>query len=92
MKNKTSSLELSHFPVMLNEVLKISSPFAGCKFVDCTFGGGSYTKEILKIPNTNVKAFDRDGHALKLAKKLERKLHIKSCTWRNLWKYCPGYF
>ncbi len=73
MKNKTSSLELSHFPVMLNEVLKISSPFAGCKFVDCTFGGGSYTKEILKIPNTNVKAFDRDGHALKLAKNLERK-------------------
>ena len=73
MKNKTSSLELSHFPVMLNEVLKISSPFAGCKFVDCTFGGGSYTKEILKIPNTNVKAFDRDKHALKLAKNLERK-------------------
>ena len=25
MKNKTSSLELSHFPVMLNEVLKIVS-------------------------------------------------------------------
>ncbi len=73
MKNKTSSLELSHFPVMLNEVLKISLPFAGCKFVDCTFGGGSYSREILKIPQTSVKAFDRDKNTLKIAKNLERK-------------------
>ena len=26
MSNQSSSLEFSHFPVMLNEVLKISSP------------------------------------------------------------------
>ena len=41
-------LEFSHFPVMLSEVIKLSSPSKGGKFIDCTFGGGGYSKEILK--------------------------------------------
>ena len=44
MNNQTSSLEFSHFPVMLNEVLKISTPSREKKFIDCTFGGGGYGK------------------------------------------------
>ena len=60
MNNQTSSLEFSHFPVMLSEVLKISSPSKLEIFIDCTFGGGGYSKEILKFPNTNVQAIDRD--------------------------------
>ena len=60
MNNQNSSLEFSHFPVMLNEVLKISSPLSKKKFIDCTFGGGGYSKEILKFSNTNVQAIDRD--------------------------------
>ena len=60
MNNQTSSLEFSHFPVMLNEILKISSPSKGGKFIDCTFGGGGYSKEILKFSNTKVQAIDRD--------------------------------
>ena len=55
-----SSLELSHFPVMLDEVIKICSPEKGGNFVDCTFGGGGYSKELLKFPNTKVTAIDRD--------------------------------
>ena len=51
-----SSLEFSHFPVMLNEVLKISSPSRGGNFVDCTFGAGGYSKEILKFSKTKVQA------------------------------------
>ena len=73
MKNQISSLEISHFPVMLNEVLRISSPSKGGKFVDCTFGGGGYSKEILKFPNTNVIALDRDQKSLFKAKELENK-------------------
>ena len=53
MNNHTSSLEFSHFPVMMNEVIKISSPATGGKFVDCNFGGGSYSKEILKFSKHN---------------------------------------
>ena len=49
MKTQTSSLEFSHFPVMLSEIIQISSPFKGGLFVDCTFGGGGYSKALLKI-------------------------------------------
>ena len=73
MNNHTPSLEFSHFPVMLNEVLKITSPFDGGKYIDCTFGGGGYSKEILKIPKTNVQAIDRDKKTLLFAQNLEKK-------------------
>ena len=73
MNNQTTSLEYSHFPVMLNEIINISSPSKGGKFVDCTFGGGGYSKEILKFPKTNVQAFDRDKKTLILSKKLKKE-------------------
>ena len=73
MNNQTSSLEFSHFPVMLKEVLKLSSPSSGNIFIDCTFGGGGYSKEILKISETNIHAIDRDKKTLPAAKELERK-------------------
>ena len=73
MNNQTSSLEFSHFPVMLNEVLKISSPSNRQKFIDCTFGGGGFSKELLKFSNTNVLAIDRDKKVLAEAKKIEKK-------------------
>ena len=74
MNNITSSLELSHYPVMLNEVLKITSPVKGGKYIDCTFGGGGYSKEILKIPKTSVKAIDRDNKIVLIAKQLRNKI------------------
>ena len=62
-----TSLETSHYPVMLNEVIKICEPELGGYFIDCTFGGGGYTKELLKFPNTKVIALDRDKIAKKKA-------------------------
>ena len=73
MNNHTSSLEFSHFPVMLTEVLKITSPFSGGKYIDCTFGGGGYSKEILKIPKTEIVAIDRDNNITSIAEDLESK-------------------
>ena len=73
MKNQTTSLEFSHFPVMLSEIIDISSPSKGGFFVDCTFGGGGYTREILKFPNTRVIGFDRDASVLSIAKKLKKR-------------------
>ena len=72
MNKQTPSLEFSHFPVMLSEVIKLSSPSKGGKFIDCTFGGGGYSKEILKYPNTIVQAIDRDISTIPIAKKLEK--------------------
>ena len=73
MNKNTSSLEFSHFPVMLNEVLKITSPFIGGRYIDCTFGGGGYSKEILKIPKTKITAIDRDSNVKSFAEKLKKK-------------------
>ena len=73
MNKQTSSLEFSHFPVMLNEVLKLSSLSSSRKFIDCTFGGGGYSREILKFSNTIVQAIDRDKKAFTIAKDLEKK-------------------
>ena len=76
MNKHISSLELSHFPVMMKEVLKISSPSKGEKFLDCTFGGGGYSKEILKYSNTYVEAIDRDKKVLPIAKSLRKNILI----------------
>ena len=73
MNNQITSLVSSHLPVMLNEILKISTPLPNKKFIDCTFGGGGYSKEILKFSNTYIKAIDRDKKTAVLAKKLEKK-------------------
>ena len=73
MINQTSSLEFSHFPVMLNEVVEIISASKGGKFIDCTFGGGNYSKEILKFSNTFVQALDRDKKIFPIAQKLEKE-------------------
>ena len=73
MNKQISSLEASHFPVMLNEIIKISTLPSSKKFIDCTFGGGGYSKEILKLSNTTVQAIDRDKKVIKFAKELEKK-------------------
>jgi 16S rRNA (cytosine1402-N4)-methyltransferase len=72
--NATMSLEnTKHYPVMLNQVLSIISPQHGGTFIDCTFGGGSYSKAILKYPNTKVLALDRDNFVKGYATTLEKK-------------------
>ena len=85
MKTITSSLETSHFPVMLNEVIKISSPHKGGFFVDCTFGGGGYSKSILKYPKTKIIGIDRDKSVTSSAKKLEKK-------FKNRFKFFQAKF
>ena len=72
MKTQTSSLEF-HFPVMLGEIIQNSSPEKGGTFVDCTFGGGNYSKALLKYPDTQVIAIDRDTNSVSIAKKLKEK-------------------
>ena len=73
MSNPTSSLELRHFPVMLDEITKICSPNKGGIYVDCTFGGGGYSNRLLEFSNTNVIALDRDQFIIEIAKKLKEK-------------------
>ncbi len=73
MINLTSSSEFSHFPVMLDEVIKICSPDKGGVYIDCTFGGGGYSKRFLKFSKTKVIALDRDKFIINISKELEKK-------------------
>ena len=73
MQNQNLSLKSSHFPVMLGEVVKICSPIKGGIYIDCTFGGGSYSKKILKYSETKVIAIDRDKSILHIAEEIEKK-------------------
>ena len=75
MINPISSSDLSHFPVMLEEVIKVCNPKKGGVFIDCTFAEG-YSKQFLKYPNTKVIALDRDNLILKISvkKKTPRKI------------------
>jgi len=74
MNTPMSSLEnFPHFPVMMSEILQTCNPIDGGLFVDCTFGGGSYTKELLKHPKTKVIALDRDKTAIDRAKIIKER-------------------
>ena len=73
MNTQKTSLEYSHFPVMLSEIIKFSSPSKGGTFLDCTFGGGGYSKALLNYSKTKVISFDRDIAVTDIAKKLEKK-------------------
>ena len=75
MNTQKSSLEYSHFPVMLSEIIKYSSPSTGGIFLDCTFGGGGYSKALLKYSKTKVVALDRDIETKITAEKLKKKYH-----------------
>ena len=72
MKDISSSQTLSHYPVMLKEVIKICDAKKGGLFIDCTYGGGGYTNKILSYPNTKVIALDRDPNIKSLADKTKK--------------------
>ena len=72
MNKQITSLESSHFPVMSEDVINICSPNKGGVYIDCTFGGGGYSKKILKFSKTKVIALDRDKFVLNIAKEVKK--------------------
>jgi 16S rRNA (cytosine1402-N4)-methyltransferase len=59
-----------HLPVMLAEVLQTLAPADGDVIADATFGGGGYTRAILKAANCSVIGIDRDLDAIVRAEAL----------------------
>ena len=87
--NATMSLEKKeHYPVMLNQLLSIISPQRGGTYIDCTFGAGGYSEEILKFSNTKVIALDRDqlseSYANPLLKKFPKRFNFFRDKFSNL--------
>ena len=96
MTTQISSLEFTHFPVMLSEIIEISNPKKGGVFIDCTFGGGNYTKALLDFPKTKVIGIDRDDAVISIARKMEKNFknrfkfyHLK---FSQLEKVCTDNF
>ena len=70
----TINLEKKHFPVLLDELIKIISPRYSGTFLDCTFGQGGYSKKILENSKNKVIAFDRDKDVVKFSEILKKNI------------------
>ena len=64
---------VKHYPVLLKEIISVITPQHGGTFIDCTFGQGGYTNEILKYQNTKVIGLDRDANSEFIGKKIQEK-------------------
>ncbi len=64
---------IKHYPVLLKEIISIITPQYGGTFIDCTFGQGGYSKEILKNKLNKVIALDRDPESNLLAQPVQKK-------------------
>jgi 16S rRNA (cytosine1402-N4)-methyltransferase len=62
---KTSTIEVWHKPVLINEVLDYLNPQPGKTYLDVTFGSGGHSHAILEHePNCNVIGMDWDALSL----------------------------
>lgn len=64
---------MTHFPVMLPEVLSVLAPKDGEVYVDGTFGAGGYTRAFLESADCTVIAIDRDPAAMSRASILKEE-------------------
>jgi 16S rRNA (cytosine1402-N4)-methyltransferase len=62
-----------HLPVLLQEVLEHLKPKDGETIVDGTFGGGGYTRAMLRAANCRVIGLDRDPLAIERGKEVVRE-------------------
>ena len=67
------SLEFKHIPVMSEDIDKILTPYRSGVYIDCTFGGGSITREILSKKNTKVISIDRDNFVETFSKEIGKE-------------------
>ncbi|MBL7057920.1 16S rRNA (cytosine(1402)-N(4))-methyltransferase RsmH [Patescibacteria group bacterium] len=74
-------MEYKHIPVMLAEVIEYLKVRVGGFYIDCTLGGGGYTKAIASIVGENGKVFAVDVDALAIK---NQKSIIKSAGLKNI--------
>ncbi len=55
---------MSHAPVLLAEAMDALGLKDGGVYVDATFGGGGYSREMLARADCRIIAFDRDPDAI----------------------------
>ena len=60
-----------HIPVMMKEAIEALNIRDNLDYIDATFGGGGYSKEILKKADCNLLSIDKDPIVKNYAKKLK---------------------
>jgi 16S rRNA (cytosine1402-N4)-methyltransferase len=76
-------MESVHKTVLLNETIEGLNLGEKSLILDCTFGGGGHSKEILKrYPKARIIALDQDKNALKNFS--DDRISLKNINFRNL--------
>ena len=79
----------SHIPVMLKEAIDALSVKPNGTYLDCTFGRGGHSSEILKLLSNKGRliAFDKDLDAINEGKKIsDKRFEIEHCTFSEIEK------
>ena len=84
----TDSTNDYHIPVMLHECIEALKISPDGVYVDCTFGGGGHSKEILRHlgPNGKLYVFDQDSDAIKNVPD-DKRIHFIQQNFRHLKKF-----
>ena len=86
----------SHQPVLLSEVVKALKIKANGAYIDCTFGRGGHSGEILKGlgPDGHILAIDQDPQAVAYATKLfssEQRIVIEQRNFSQIAQVAKKY-
>ena len=76
-----------HIPVMLHESIKALDIFPNGFYIDCTFGRGGHSKEILKKLNDEGRllALDKDLEAVKEGETIkDKRFEIVHASFKDL--------
>lgn len=77
-----------HIPVLVRRAIGWLAVREGGLYVDATFGGGGFAREILNTPRTRVIGIDRDRNAIaraaELAAKMQGRLELVEDRFSNL--------
>lgn len=65
--------DLTHTPVMLNEVIQYLNPAIGEVYIDCTFGAGGYSRAILAATDSVLYSIDQDPEVIPIAEEVAKK-------------------
>lgn len=65
---------MSHVSVLLNELIQSIDIKSGKNYLDCTFGAGGHSKEILKLGG-KVTAIDRDINVVNFVDDLKKQFN-----------------
>ncbi|WP_343189225.1 16S rRNA (cytosine(1402)-N(4))-methyltransferase RsmH [Buchnera aphidicola (Chaitoregma tattakana)] len=92
MKNYVK--ENNHIPVLLKEVIKFLKIKKNGIYIDCTFGTGGHSKQILKRIGKNgfLYSLDKDPSTIKYSKKIiSKNFKFINDSFKNLFKYTKKF-